>query len=126
MIAGLEPPPIGAPVVPITRTDGFRCDVEPDRDRAIVRPVGELDLATVGVVDARLLELRDAGFRNLLLDLTRLTFFDSSGIHLLLHWSRVAAQDGVTFAVAVGERARRPLELTGALELLVIVPGDGA
>ena len=35
----------------------FRCEVDPHRASVFVRPVGELDLATVPIVDAQLSEL---------------------------------------------------------------------
>jgi len=35
----------------------FRCEVEPDRAAVRVRPIGELDLATVPLVEAQLAEL---------------------------------------------------------------------
>ena len=41
----------------------FRCEVDPDRESVIVRPVGALDLATVPIVDAQLAELVAAAFR---------------------------------------------------------------
>jgi anti-sigma B factor antagonist len=100
---------------------GFRCDIDPDGDRAVVRPVGELDLATAAYVDEPLHERCRAGFRDLVLDLRGLTFLDSTGIALLIRWHRHAAQDGIDFAVVMGDdRIRRPLELTGILDLLSV------
>jgi anti-anti-sigma factor len=104
-----------------TSNSGFRCDIEPDRDRVVVRPVGELDLATVEQVEGPLGELCSAGFRDLVLDLRSLTFLDSTGIALIVRWQRLAADDDLQFSVVMGdERVRRPLELTGVLELLEV------
>jgi anti-sigma B factor antagonist len=98
---------------------GFRCDIAPDGDSVVVRPVGELDLATVEYVEGPLRELAASGFRDLVLDLRGLTFLDSTGIALLVRWHRLASQDGIAFGVVPGdERVHRPLELTGILELL--------
>ena len=73
----------------------FRCDVEPARESVFVRPVGELDLSTVPVVDAQLSELVDAGFRRLVLDLRELRFLDSTGLRLLLSWDAKTRAEGV-------------------------------
>lgn len=112
------------------RDDGFRCTVHPDHDRAAVRPVGEVDLATAGVVDASLRELLDSGFRELLVDLRDVTFMDSSGIRLLIAWTRRASDDGFRFAYVPGQEAvRQVLRMTG-VDLFVPeageAPSDGA
>jgi anti-sigma B factor antagonist len=66
----------------------FNVEIEPDRDRVIVIPEGELDLATVDRLGAAIDGLVDAGFRTLVLDLRRLTFMDSTGLCLILRESR--------------------------------------
>ena len=71
------------------------CEVEPHRDAAHVMPVGELDLGAVPMVEARLSELYEAGFRRLVLDLRRVTFLDVAGLRLVLKWARqIDAEDG--------------------------------
>ncbi|MCX5277877.1 STAS domain-containing protein [Streptomyces virginiae] len=45
---------------------------------------GELDLHTAGRVEPRLAELAGFGHRNMLLDLSEMSFCDSSGIELFL------------------------------------------
>lgn len=80
----------------------FRCEVEPERDHVVVRPVGELDMATVGAVEHELRQLQRAGFRCLVLDLGGLTFMDSTGLHLVMRWTAEAAQDGFTFEIEPG------------------------
>jgi anti-anti-sigma factor len=62
-----------------------------------VCPRGELDLATAGRVRERIEELAAVGFARLLLDLSRLTFLDSTGLRARLpfadgraRWSRAA------------------------------------
>jgi anti-sigma B factor antagonist len=116
------------PTVGFTRhqsSNGFRCDIAPDGDHAVVRPIGELDMATIGYVEGPLQELAAAGFRDLVLDLRGLTFLDSTGIALLVRWQRLAAADGLVFGVVLGdERTRHPLELTGVLALLDVRPPE--
>jgi STAS domain len=57
----------------------LRCEVVPERDVVYVRPIGSLDLATVAVLEQQLKELREAGFRRLIVDLGGLLFMDSTG-----------------------------------------------
>lgn len=105
-----------------SRDDGFRCDVHPDRDRVVVRPVGEVDLATAECVDATLTDLRAAGFGELVLDLRDVTFLDSSGIRLLLTWGRRGREDGFAFGyVPGGHGVQQVLEMTGVDQFLVTV-----
>jgi anti-anti-sigma factor len=92
----------------------FRCEVSPDRDGVRVRPVGELDLLTVPVVDAQLAELWSVGFTRVLLDLRAVTFIDSTCLHMLMTWQSQALADGLTFAVIAGPRAvERALTVAG-------------
>lgn len=102
--------------------DGFRCDVRPDRDRVIVRPMGEIDLATAPNVDASLRELVDSGFKRVVLDLRGVTFLDSTGLRLLVSWSQGAAMDGFDLGIVADSRpVLRLLELTGASDRLPLI-----
>jgi|1185.fasta_scaffold354710_1 anti-sigma B factor antagonist len=99
---------------PTTPPDGFRCDVIPDRDRVVVRPVGEIDLATVPFVEEPLAELEAAGFTELILDLRRTTFLDSTGVRLLVRQTESARRNGHDFGVVAEDGpVMRVLELTG-------------
>ena len=83
----------------------FICEFVPERDHVVVRPRGELDMATVGEVEQELRRLRRSGFSELVLDLSELTFMDSTGLHLATRWSQEAAQDGFTFEIVPGPPA---------------------
>jgi anti-sigma B factor antagonist len=92
----------------------FRCEVDPDRASVIVRPVGELDLATAPIVDAQLSELVAAGFGSVVLDLRKLRFLDSTGLALLLSWDAKARADGFGLRVLPGPPAvQRVFEVAG-------------
>ena len=82
----------------------FRCEVTPERDAVRVRPVGELDMDTAPVLDAQMRELRDSGFRRLILDLRGLQFIDSSGLHLILRYDAEARRDGFALELLPGNR----------------------
>src|SRR4051812_9040458 len=83
----------------------FRCEVEPARDAVRVRPIGELDLATVPLVEAELAELWSVGFTRIVLDLRDVCFLDSTGIRLLLNWHAHSAADGMVFGVISGPQS---------------------
>jgi anti-anti-sigma factor len=97
----------------------FRCEVVPERETIRVRLVGELDLATAGQVAAAVAELRAAGFASLVLDLSELTFLDSSGIRVIVEAQQAAERDRVSFTVVPGPRSvQRALTLAGVADLL--------
>jgi len=92
----------------------LRCEVVPERDGVRVRAIGSLDLSTVSVLDRQLNELREAGFRRLLVDLGGLLFMDSTGLRLALTWHAAAQRDGFEIAFAPGPPAvQMVFEVTG-------------
>jgi anti-sigma B factor antagonist len=102
-----------------SQIEPFRCEVEPRRATVHVRPVGELDLATVPAVETQLVELRAAGFTSLVLDLRGVRFLDSTGLHLILDWHTSAEADGISFGLLAGPPAvQRLFELSGLTERL--------
>jgi anti-anti-sigma factor len=100
----------------------FQCEVEPRRDSAHVRPVGELDLATVPIVQAQLSELETAGFDNLVLDLRSVGFLDSTGLRMILLWGERSRANGLVFRLIPGPPAvQRLFDLTSTAEELDFV-----
>jgi anti-sigma B factor antagonist len=93
--------------------ESLRCDLSRERDIADVRPVGELDLATVPVLSAQVAELRQAGCKHLVFDLSELEFIDSSGLRFLLECYADSRNDGFTMALRPGPLAvQQVFELT--------------
>jgi anti-anti-sigma factor len=83
-------------------------------DAIVVAPAGEIDLATVGALEAEI----DAALTDtpaLVLDLREATFIDSAGLRLVLETSRKAAP----FSVVRGPReVQRVFALVGLEERL--------
>jgi anti-anti-sigma factor len=105
-------------------SEPLRCEVEPERAAVRVRPVGSLDMATVPVLRAQIDELREAGFRRLILDLSKLDFMDSTGLRLMLSLEAEARRDGFSIALVPGSAAvQRVFEITGTAAVLPFV-GD--
>ena len=99
----------------------FRCEVEPAPDGGVarVRPVGDLDFATVPLVDAELAELWSVGFTHLVLDLRGVPMIDSAGLRLLLTWHFHRWADGIAFSVIPGPPAvQQVMELSGVAKRL--------
>jgi anti-anti-sigma factor len=103
---------------------GLRCHVEPDRDRVVVRAVGEVDMATVDVLGKPLDELRANGFTQIEIDLREVTFMDSTGLRLLVSWRRRALTEGFDLQIVLDPDGpvARVVELTGLQEVLLNAP----
>jgi anti-sigma B factor antagonist len=94
----------------------FSAELVPERETLVVAAQGELDIAAVADLHAALDEARAAGFEQVVLDLSGVTFIDSAGVAAL----RSAATDRPgrsAVAVEPGHgRAREILALTGVLD----------
>jgi anti-sigma B factor antagonist len=103
-------------------TEAFRCDVSPERDAVRVLPVGELDMATVSALEAQVTELREAGFRRIVIDLRGLRFIDSSGLHSLLRCDEQARRNGASLQlVRASPPVQRVFEITGLSDRLPFI-----
>ena len=110
------------PYAPGPDAELLRCEVSREDDAATVRAVGALDIATVPVLDDHLAELRDAGFRRLIIDLRGLHFMDSSGLRCILKYDSLAQNDGFSIELIRGSRAvQRVFELTGTTARLPFI-----
>lgn len=97
----------------------FHATVEPGEGGAIVRFAGELDLGTVAEAEAAVARARLESPGSLRLDLSELTFVDSSGLRLIVQVDAACRREGCGFSVVPGPRAvQRVFELAGVLELL--------
>jgi anti-anti-sigma factor len=100
----------------------FRCELEPERERVCVRPIGEIDVGTVSVVDARLAEVKAAGFEQVMLDLGAVCFLDSTGLRMILEWDSRSRADGFSFQLVAGPpTVQRLFDLTHTTERLSFI-----
>jgi anti-sigma B factor antagonist len=85
-------------------------------------PVGELDLATAPLLESAFAAvLREDDAQMIVVDLTELSFMDSTGIHLLIRMNAACA-DVDRLRVINGSRAvDQLLDLTGVRALLPII-----
>ena len=101
--------------------DTFTVRVRPERDAVYVTPAGELDIATVDQLGEQVLELGDAGFHRVVIDLRELTFMDLCAVRLLCELE--AARSGRRLAARADPglrgRAQGPRVHRDALALAV-------
>jgi anti-sigma B factor antagonist len=80
---------------------------------------GELDMATRAQVESALIAAEDSGATVVELDLSGLTFMDSSGVHVALEARSRAREKGYTLVVLEGtEMVQKVFKLTGTDHLL--------
>ena len=95
--------------------------VSTQSDRTIVTVSGEIDLATQGSLRAQLNELVVAGQVDLILDLTDVTFVDSTGLGALIGTRRrVHAFHGSLALVIPDESVMKVFTITGLEKVLAI------
>lgn len=101
----------------------FVVDVEPAHEVVRVKPVGELDLATVSILENQVRELVAVGFAQLIIDLRGLSFIDVSGLRLLLSLAERSRSDGWRLSLIRGsESVGRLFALTDTLSRLPFLP----
>ena len=88
--------------------------VGPWSDCAVLRVVGEVDLYTAPALRERLIDLLDAGAKHVVIDTSGTTFFDSTGLGVLVgSLKRLRAHDGTLVLTCGQQRIARLLHLTG-------------
>lgn len=81
---------------------------------------GEMDLSTVGKLDAAIRNAEDTVIGQIVVDMTDLSFVDSTGLSVLLSASRRNREDGdrLSFVPSKHEAVTRLVALTGTSEML--------
>jgi anti-anti-sigma factor len=96
---------------------------------AAVEVVGEVDAYTAPVLDACLRsQTRRAGLRELVVHLGGVTFLGAAGVRVLVQADRRCRTRRIRLALRTGghRAVLRPLELTGAAELVAVDPAAEA
>src|SRR5829696_515974 len=102
----------------------FRCELEPERTRVRVRPIGEIDMATTPEVETHLSDLAAAGFEQVTLDLSAVSFLDSTGLRMILEWDARSRADGFSFSLVAGPpTVQRLFDLTDTTARLSFTDG---
>jgi len=97
----------------------FSCDIDQGPSGAVIRPCGELDLASTSELEPLLEDVLATRPRHLVLDLSGLTFIDSMGLLCVLDLAERSLADGIALQlVAGGDAVMRVFDLTGTREVL--------
>jgi stage II sporulation protein AA (anti-sigma F factor antagonist) len=101
----------------------FRCSVSRHGDAVVLAVQDELDLLTVPEFGRTLTAVQAAATGPVVLDLTGVTFLDSSGINAIVLAGRAPEDASPRLrVVATGPTVLRTIQLAGAHELLVLAP----
>lgn len=85
----------------------------------IVSPIGEIDLATVAQLEEALAPSVTAGNTDIAVDLTRVTFMDSTGLRALLSANQSLTPSGHRLVLIVaGGPVDRLLDISGVAQTL--------
>ena len=108
-----------------SRADQLRLDVRADGTTVVVTVSGEVDLANRDALEQTLLDAIDRDGQGVVVDLSEVSFLDSSGVHAILTAQRVADQEGSTLILrAPQQNVAKVLDALGLTNLLDI-DGDG-
>ncbi len=88
----------------------------------IVEVEGEVDLCAAGLFEESLAVAAATGARAIVLDLDRVSFMDSAGVHILLQFSISEGNRDRLSLTHVSSQVRRLLEVTGVRRYLSFVP----
>jgi anti-sigma B factor antagonist len=79
----------------------------------VVTPAGEIDIATAPQLKSRLVGLLGEGFSRLVVDLSEVSYLDSTGLGVLVAFSRRLPEDGEVALAQPPGAVSRLLEITG-------------
>ena len=96
-------------------------DVMEQNGRAVLSVRGEVDVYTAPQLREQLIQLVDAGNRNIVVDLEGVEFLDSTGLGVLVGGlKRVRSHDGDLALVCTQRRILKVLEITGLTKVFAI------
>ena len=96
----------------------MRVDVSSLDTHATVSPIGEIDLATVGLLTSTLTDAIQGGAENVTVDLDRVTYIDSAGLGALIGAHKRLRASGGTLVIRCQQpRVLRLLTITGLTKL---------
>ena len=96
-------------------------DIKGRTDAKVVEFVGDLDATNVEKVLEEIISLMSSGTVHLVADFKELRYVNSTGLGILLHFSKTAKEKGGSFRIAsVNEHVYEIIEIIGATTLLDI------
>lgn len=103
--------------------DGMLVEVTHHGTTSGIQLVGECDLAQQETLRASVLEVFTVGPEHIVLDLSDLTFIDSTGIHFVIELHKRARRQGVRLVICPSSRqVQRIFDLCGLTARLPFLP----
>ncbi len=94
-------------------------DINSHKDAKVVAFVGDLDATNVENVLEQITDLFNNGFVRIIADFEKLRYVNSTGLGILLHFSKTAKERDGCFKIAViNENVYEIIEIIGAITLL--------
>jgi anti-sigma B factor antagonist len=101
--------------------EALTIEVRRERDHVIMAVAGEIDIATVAQLRERLFELADGG-QSVIVDLSQVSFVDSTGLGALVGAAkRAAANGGGLYVVGARPQIRQLFRVTGLDKQVLMV-----
>jgi anti-sigma B factor antagonist len=106
--------------VAATASPIFSLDMRREGDSAVIMLSGELDLATAPELDRAICEAEDSEIGRIVIDMSDLSFMDSTGLQLLVRAKSrdLEADDRLRFIPSKHDAVNRLLSITGTREIL--------
>lgn len=96
-------------------------DIKNRNDAKLVKFIGDLDATNVETVLEKVCNLFNDGYLNIVADFEKLRYVNSTGLGVLLHFSKSAKEKNGSFKIAnVNENVYEIIEIIGATSLLEI------
>ena len=96
-------------------------DIRGKDNAKLIRFIGDLDATNVETVLEKVCSLFSEGIINLIADFKKLRYVNSTGLGILLHFSKSAKEKGGSFKIAnINENVYEIIEIIGATSLLEI------
>lgn len=84
---------------------------------------GKLNSLTAPKLKSELVALKDEGYKNLAIDLTKVEFVDSSGLSSILVGNRICKESGGTFVICgLQDQVRKLIKISQLENILNIFP----
>ena len=96
-------------------------DIRGKQGAKLIRFIGDLDATNIELVLEKVFNLINEGIINIIADFKQLRYVNSTGLGILLHFSKTAREKGGCFKIAnINENVYEIIEIIGATTLLEI------
>jgi len=96
-------------------------DIRGKHNARLIRFIGDLDATNIDLVLEKIFNLLNDGIVNIVADFKQLRYVNSTGLGILLHFSKTAKEKGGCFNIVnINENVYEIIEIIGAATLLQI------